>query len=135
MIFKENTNTVQELAETEAARLGVTCRPITISDACIIEINNRLFLLILINFNNSETVLVIRISRQQALDLIRNGIRNCPVFTTLPAEIQRKSAELLCVFVVNRQAFLVFETERAQERFERIFVVRIPLCPILDEDD
>jgi hypothetical protein len=128
-----NGNTVQGLVESEAARRRIN-EPIRIGDACIIEINGRFFLIVEIEFNNSETVVVIRISREQAIELIRDGVRNCPVFTTLPAEIQRRAVELEGVFVVGNQAFLVFETERLRERSERLFVVRIPLIPIIREE-
>lgn len=127
-----NWNSIQGLVESEAANCGISNRPITISDACIIEIGNRFFLIALINFSNTETIIVIRISREQALDLIRNGVRNCPVFNTLPVDIQRRNLDLVGIFVVDDQAFLVFEVERAHDRFERIFVVRFPLTPIIN---
>jgi hypothetical protein len=130
-----NDNTLRGLVQGEADVRGITNRIITIGDACIIEVNGRFFLLVDINFDNFDTVLVIRISRTTARILSERGIRNCPVFTTLPTDIQRVAVDLECVFTVGDDAFLVFETERAAERLERIFVVRVPLCPIIGNDD
>lgn len=128
-------NSFQGLVESAAAERGRSDRVIRIGDSCIIEINDRFFLLVEIEFDDFETVVVIRISRNTAIDLIRSGIRLCPVFDVLPTNISGKDAELECAFVVDNRVFLVFETERACERNERLFVVRVPLCPILRNDD
>jgi hypothetical protein len=116
------------------ATRGVNVSPIVIGDSCIIEINEKLFLLVQIIFADTETVLVIRISAAQARDLVRGGVRQCPVFDNRPTQVQGVAIDLECVFVVGNNAFLVFETERPIERQERIFVVRAPLCPIIREE-
>jgi hypothetical protein len=85
---------------------------------------------VLIEFNRTEAVVVIRITREQAQDLIRDGVRNCPVLISLPTECQRRAIDLVGIFVVDGFAFLIFETERKQDRRDRIFVVRFPLTPI-----
>lgn len=127
-------NSVQGLAQGETATLGVSSRIIRVDDACIVEVNGRFFLIAAIVFDTFERVIVIRVTREQAMNLMRNGIRNCPIFFVLPADIQRRAVDLQCVFVVGDEAFLVFETERSQERLERLFVVRVPLCAVVGRE-
>lgn len=127
-------NTLHDIVRGEAEVRGISERPIRIGDSCIIEVNERFFLLVEILFDNVEIVVVIRISRTQATNLMREGVRHCPVFMTLPEDIRGRSVMLQTVFVVGDQAFLVFETEREAERFERLFVIRTPLTQVINRE-
>lgn len=124
------TNPFQGMVQGVTTRQGITS-PITIGDSCIVEIDEHFFLLVKILFNDTERAVVLRISRSQAADLIRSGVRNCSVLNTFPLDIQGR-VDLLAIFTVRDFAFLVFETERAVESLERLFVVRFPLSCIIN---
>lgn len=134
-----NNNLFRNLVAGEAQNRGIH-HVLAITDACILEVEGRFFLLVLVNFANADTVFVIRLTRPQAVALAAH-VRICQPRTsiltgvlgtsTLGTNVLGVNSELECVFNVDRHAFLVFSTEGVQER---IIVVRVPLCPVSFRD-
>ena len=124
---RENHGAVEAIVETR----GITDRPVRVVDSCIIEVCDRYFLVAQINYDNAETIIVIRLSREQVINLMRSSVRHCPVFDTLPAGVKGRPVQLLGVFVVDKHAFLVLETEDCRER---LIIVRTPLSPIINNE-
>jgi hypothetical protein len=134
-----NNGLFRNLVAGEALNRGIN-HVLAIADACILEVDGRFFLLVLVNYANADTVFVIRLTRPQAVALAAH-VRVCQPRTGIPTGVLGTSTlgtnvlgagtELECVFTVDRQAFLVFTTEGVQER---IIVVRVPLCPVSFRD-
>ena len=108
--------------------------PIEIGATCVAHIDNKFFLLVEIEIEvmcfEREEVVVIEITEDQAEALIAAGVMRCQIVNTIPTPSPGREVELICVFVVGQNAFLVFDVENNEDR---LVLVRVPLCCIIKE--
>lgn len=129
MNFKHELNEIVEQATngdvtiTQASCLGASC---------IAEINGNFFLLIEIEIGEFERVLIFRITAAQAARLLNAGVELCRIVNTIPTPAPGREVNLICVFVVGEEAFLVFNVE--ENNTDRLVLVRVPLCTVIDLD-
>lgn len=76
-----------------------------------------------------EQVLIFRITAAQFAVLRAGGIPLCQIVTTVPTPAPGKTVELICTFIVDGFAFLVFDVETATT--DVLVLVRSPLCTII----
>ncbi|MEW8972553.1 MAG: hypothetical protein AB2375_00035 [Tissierellaceae bacterium] len=110
----------------------LTCNgPIEIGATCVTQIDGRFFLLVEIEIgvvdNEREEVIIFEITAAEAAALIAAGVMRCQIVTTIPTPGSGEEVNLICVFVVGQNAFLVFNVENATDR---LVLVRVPLCTI-----
>lgn len=110
------------MANNEMNELNLN-QGVVIDSQCIAQIDNRFFLIIELDIGNIEQVLVIAISRTQALRLAARGVGNCDIVDTIPTG---SNVEIRCTFTVGTQAYTVFEVGEGT-----LVLVRTPLCTIL----
>ncbi|MBU5313424.1 hypothetical protein KQI38_15475 [Tissierella carlieri] len=112
--------------EQMASRKPICNDPIMIGATCVAQIDGRFFLLIEIDVmgNEREEVIIFEITAAQAA-LIASGVMRCQIVNTIPTG---REVNLICVFVVGQNAFLVFNVENATDR---LVLVRVPLCTII----
>lgn len=106
--------------------------PISIGGTCVAQIDGRFFLLVEIEIevigNEREEVIIFEITAGQAAALIAAGVMRCQIVNTIPTPSPGQEVNLICVFVVGQNAFLVFNVENATDR---LVLVRVPLCTIV----
>lgn len=87
---------------------------ISIGANCIVHIRNRFFLLVEIEVEAGnveiEEFVFIRISRQEAAELIDAGVEFCEITTCFPKS-DDVEVEFICVLIENGKAFAVFDVE------------------------
>lgn len=128
MNFKHELNQiVEQVNDTEATISEIS----SIGASCVAEINGRFFLLLEIEIGNFEQVFVIRISAAQAAALLRAGVELCRIINTIPTPTPGSEVNLICVFVVGDNAFLVFNVENTTDE---LVLVRVPLCTVIELD-
>lgn len=107
----------------QAVKLGTTC---------IAEIGNQFFQLIefetVIMGMEVERVVIFKISATEAAILLRSGTERCQIVTAIPTAAAGTEVNLICVFVVDGFAFLVFDVENKKDR---LVLVRVPLCTVI----
>jgi hypothetical protein len=113
----------EETTTGQAVRIGATC---------VAEIGNQFFLLVefetIIMGMEVERVVIFRISAAEAAILLRLGVMRCQIVTTIPTGTAGTEVNLICVFVVDGFAFLVFDVEN---NTDRLVLVRVPLCTVI----
>lgn len=125
-------NEINEIVEQ------VTNGDVTIAQAsclcssCVAEINGNFFLLLEIEIGDLERVLIFRITAAQAARLLNAGVELCSIVNTIPTPSPEREVNLICVFVVDDEAFLVFNVE--ENETSELVLVRSPLCTVIDLD-
>ncbi|OZV11301.1 hypothetical protein CIW83_15080 [Tissierella sp. P1] len=118
--------------EQMASRKPTCNGPIMIGATCVAQIDGRFFLLIEIEIEvmgfEREEVIIFQITAAQAAALIAAGVMRCQIVNTIPTPGPGQEVNLICVFVVGQNAFLVFNVENATDR---LVLVRVPLCTII----
>lgn len=105
------------------------CHVISLGAVCIAEIDDRFFLLVEIEFPTTERVIIFRISEAEARALLNRGVERCRIVNEIPQSTQGVEVTFICVFIVGREAFLVFDVETRET--DRLVLVRADICPIL----
>lgn len=107
---------------------------VVIGAQCIVEIQNRDFLLVELEAKSGrkefEKVIVIELSRAAFEFLREKGVKKCEVKSKVPSLPYGKSPELKCTFVVGTQAFIIFEVE-GMYCCDKLIVVESPICDIV----
>lgn len=98
---------------------------------CLLNIDDKFFLLLEIEIGEQEQVIVISITSDVAAALMSAGIEPCQVVTEIPTATPGTEVNLICVFVVDGFAFLVFDVEN---NFDVLVIVRVPLCAVIGID-
>lgn len=104
---------------------------ITLGARCLLNIDGKFFLLLEIEIGEQEQVIVIGITSDVAAALMSAGIEPCQVVTEIPTATPGTEVNLICVFVVDGFAFLVFDVEN---NFDVLVIVRVPLCIVIGID-
>lgn len=106
--------------------------PIMVGATCVAQIDGRFFLLVEIEIEvpgfEREEVIIFEITAAEAAALLAAGVMRCQIVTTIPTPRPGMEVNLICVFVVGQNAFLVFDVENAEDR---LVLVRVPLCTII----
>lgn len=129
MNFKHELNDIVEqvtngdVTITQASGLGASC---------VAVIDGNFFLLIEIEIGEFERVLIFRITAAQAARLLNAGVELCRIVNTIPTPAPGREVNLICVFVVDGEAFLVFNVE--ENNRDELVLVRVPLCTVIDLD-
>ncbi|WML33179.1 hypothetical protein [Clostridium sp. OS1-26] len=100
---------------------------VTLGAQCIVQIGTRFFLLVELE-TPIERVIVIEITAAQFAALRAAGVPVCPILNAVPTAVAGTTVELQCTFIVDDEAFIVFEIENARER---LVLVRSPLCTVI----
>lgn len=99
-----------------------------IGSKCIIRNNGRFFLLSEIEAKvpgvEIDPIIIIRITKNQAMKLNKAGIKFCPIRNTRPKPAKGQKVEFKCVFQDQCNAFEVFDVENATDE---AVLVRISL--------
>lgn len=108
--------------------MGNTKSTVTIGSRCIIKNLNRFFLLAEIEAKapgvEIDPIIIIRITRFQAMRLLRGGLKLCPIRTTKPKATKGLTVEFKCVFIDQGRAFAIFDVENSTDE---AVLVRISL--------
>lgn len=125
MNFKHEIDQIVEQVSKAETRIDEVS---SIGANCIAEINGNFFLLVEIEIGDFEDVFVFRISAALAAQLLRSGVELCEIVTTIPTPSPGTEVNLICVFVVGENAFLVFNVENTTDE---LVLVRVPLCTVI----
>ena len=113
-------------------------RPVRIGATCVAEIAPNVFVLLVeieidVLGQEREEVLVIRLRPDQAAALIRL-VGRCRVVgpNEIPTSAPGRDVDLICAFVFDGFAFLVFDVET--NNTDELVLVRVPLCTILRQN-
>lgn len=124
-----------EFQNANVGNLSTPDAPVEIGATCVAEIAPNVFVLLVeveINVRPEviEEVLVIRITPAQAAQLIRS-VGRCEIVgpDEIPTSTPRRQVNLICAFVFDGNAFLVFDVET--NTTDDLVLVRVPLCPIV----
>lgn len=105
--------------------MGTRFNPLFISFSCIFHVGEKFFLLIELESDipciDFDRIVILRISRTEAEAFIEFGIPECRIANQVPSSTK---AELVCVFVEDEHAFLIYDLETEPEE---IVLVRITL--------
>lgn len=123
---------VRQIIDEQMRNNNSMCNdPVSIGATCVAQIEGRFFLLIEIEIevmnNEREEVIIFEITAAQAAALIAAGVMRCQIVNTIPTPSPGREVNLICVFVVGQNAFLVFNVENATDR---LVLVRVPLCSL-----
>lgn len=125
--------------ESNANNIMSQNRPVRIGATCVAELAPNVFVLLVeveVNVlgDQIEEVLVIRITPAQAAALIRS-VGRCTIVgpDEIPTSTPGREVNLICAFVFGRNVFLVFDVET--NTTDELVLVRVPLCPIVGENE
>ncbi|WP_017415916.1 MULTISPECIES: hypothetical protein [Clostridium] len=107
--------------------------PVTIGSACVAELENNVFVLLVeievqVPGPDIEQVLIIRLTPAQAAVLIPQ-VGRCRIVNQIPTQAPGREVNLICGFAFGQNIFLVFDVET--NTTDELVLVRVPSCPIV----